>query len=183
MAGDQPTPRLDRLAAEGLRFTSAYAAQPVCSPTRAAIMTGKVPARLHLTTFLPGRPDASSQLLLQPQIVQHLPLAEVTLAQRLKAAGYASACLGKWHLGGQGYLPTDQGFDFYYPGQANTRPSGGEGGKGEFDLTAQAEAFIAQQRERPFFCTWRTTARTFRWPRRRNWSKSIATRSIPCMRR
>src|SRR5262249_22669744 len=65
---DQPTPNLAGLAREGLRFTNAYAAAPVCSPTRAALMTGKTPARLHLTTFLPGRPDAPSQLLLHPVI-------------------------------------------------------------------------------------------------------------------
>src|SRR5207253_1855927 len=59
---DQPTPNLDQLAGRGLRFTTAYAAAPVCSPTRAALLTGQSPARLHLTTFLPGRPDAPSQL-------------------------------------------------------------------------------------------------------------------------
>src|SRR5947209_16977913 len=72
---DQPTPNLDRLAQQGMRFTTAYAAQSVCSPTRAAIMTGKTPARLHLTTFLPGRADAPSQLLLHPDINQQLPLS------------------------------------------------------------------------------------------------------------
>src|ERR1022692_1314185 len=60
---DQPTPNLDKLAKQGLRFTSAYTAASICSPTRAAILTGKAPARLKLTTFLPGRPDAVSQLL------------------------------------------------------------------------------------------------------------------------
>src|SRR3982751_6390326 len=65
---DQPTPNLDRLASQGIRFTSAYCAQPICSPSRAAIMTGKTPARLHLTTFLPGRANAASQMLLHPKI-------------------------------------------------------------------------------------------------------------------
>ena len=69
---DQPTPNLDRLAGEGIRFTQAYAAAPLCSPSRAALMTGKAPARLHLTTFLPGRPDAPSQMLLNPKINQAL---------------------------------------------------------------------------------------------------------------
>ncbi len=148
---DHATPRLDRLAAEGMRFTTAYCGQPICSPTRAALMTGRAPARLHLTTFLPGRPDTPAQLLLHPEIHQQLPLAEVTLAERLKAAGYAAACLGKWHLGGQGFLPTDQGFDAYYPGTANTTPSEREGGKGEFDLAEHAAQFIADHRQEPFF--------------------------------
>ncbi len=148
---DQPTPRLDRLAAEGMRFTSAYCAQPICSPTRTALLTGKSPARLHLTTFLPGRPDTSAQLLLHPEIQQQLPLAEVTIAERLKSAGYTSTCLGKWHLGDKGFLPTDQGFDSYYSGQMNTKPSDSEGGKGEFDLAAHAAEFITANRERPFF--------------------------------
>ena len=61
---DQPTPNLDRMAAEGMRFTCGYCSQPICSPSRAGILTGKTPGRLHLTTFLPGRPDAKSQMVL-----------------------------------------------------------------------------------------------------------------------
>jgi arylsulfatase A-like enzyme len=148
---DQPTPNLDSLAKQGLRFTNAYAAQPVCSPTRAAILTGKSPARLQLTTFLPGRPDAPSQLLLHPKIVQQLPGDARTVAEWLKEAGYATACIGKWHLGGQGNLPTDRGFDVYFPGRPNTKPSDTEGGKGEYELTAEAEKFIDSSKERPFF--------------------------------
>jgi arylsulfatase A-like enzyme len=148
---DQPTPHLDRLAAEGLRFTSATCAQPICSPSRAAILTGKAPARLHLTTFLPGRADAPSQMLLHPKIRMQLPLEEVTLAERLKAAGYRTACVGKWHLGNKGFLPTDQGFDVYVPGQANTTPTPVEGGKGEYGLTAAAEKFLEENKDRPFF--------------------------------
>jgi arylsulfatase A-like enzyme len=148
---DQPTPNLDKLAKQGIRFTSAYAAQSVCSPTRAALMTGKAPARLHLTTFLPGRPDTPSQLLLHPKIAQQLPLTEKTIAALLQAAGYATACIGKWHLGGQGFLPTDHGFDLYYPGRAQTEPSATEGGKGEYELTRRAETFIEEHKDRPFF--------------------------------
>jgi arylsulfatase A len=148
---DHRTPHLDRLATEGIRFTSAYCAQPICSPSRAAILTGKTPARLHLTTFLPGRKDAKSQKLLHPEIQQQLPLAEKTLAEFLKENGYATACVGKWHLGGKGFLPPEQGFDLYHPGQANTRPSATEGGKGEYDLTARAEKFMDENRARPFF--------------------------------
>lgn len=145
------TPNLDRLAREGMRFTAAYCAQPICSPSRAAIMTGKTPARLHLTTYLPGRPDARSQQLLHPKMRQHLPLEELTLAEILRSNGYATACIGKWHLGGKGFLPTDQGFEVYHPGQANTKPSETEGGKGEYDLTRAAIAFIEANRSRPFF--------------------------------
>ncbi|MFO0960828.1 MAG: sulfatase [Isosphaeraceae bacterium] len=147
------TPNLDRLAAQGARFTSAYAACSVCSPTRAAILTGKSPARLHLTTFLPGRADAPSQRVLHPTIRQQLPLEEVTLAEHLKAAGYATACVGKWHLGGQGFGPEKQGFDEVHAGKANTNPVNfeGEGGKGEIDLAKAAESFLERNRDRPFF--------------------------------
>jgi arylsulfatase A len=145
------TPNLDRLARSGTRFTASYCAQPICSPSRAAILTGKAPARLHLTTFLPGRPDAPSQKLLHPQINQQLPLQEITLAEALGKQGYATACVGKWHLGGKGFLPTEQGFEVYHPGQAVTVPSDTEGGKGEYDLTRAAIQFIETNRARPFF--------------------------------
>ncbi|HEX5102415.1 MAG TPA: sulfatase [Pirellulaceae bacterium] len=148
---DQRTPRLDRMAAEGVRFTCAYCSQPICSPSRAGILTGKNPARLHITTFLPGRPDAPSQRLLHPQIAMQLPLEEMTLAEYLKEAGYATACIGKWHLGGAGFGPKEQGFDYVHAGQANTKPSATEGGKGEYDLTRHAVEFIEQNKNRPFF--------------------------------
>jgi len=145
------TPNIDRLASEGSRFTCAYVAQPICSPSRAAILTGKAPARLHLTTYLPGRADCPSQMLLHPVIEQQLPLAEKTVAECLLDAGYATACIGKWHLGGAGFLPTDQGFDFYHPGDAVTKPSTTEGGKGEYDLTAHSIEFMEKNKDRPFF--------------------------------
>ena len=145
------TPNLDQFAREGVRFTAAYCAQPICSPSRAAILTGKAPARLHLTTYLPGRADAPAQKVSHPTIRQQLPLEEVTLAEALKANGYVSACIGKWHLGGKGFLPPQQGFDRYYPGKANTKPDAEEGGKGEYDLTRAAVAFVETNRARPFF--------------------------------
>jgi len=145
------TPHLDRLATQGMRFTSAYCAQPICSASRAAIVTGKTPARLHLTTYLPGRPDCPSQMLLHPIINQQLPLEELTFAERLKAAGYVSACIGKWHLGGKGFGPAEQGFDVVFAGRANTTPSATEGGKGEYELTAHAMEFIEQNRDKRFF--------------------------------
>lgn len=148
---DHRTPHLDALAKAGTRFTAAYAACPVCSPTRAALMTGKSPARLHLTTFLPGRPDCPTQKLLHPTILQQLPLDEVTLAEHLKARGYATGCFGKWHLGGKGFMPKDQGFDEFDAGRPNTPPTATEGGKGEYALTATACDFLTRNRDRPFF--------------------------------
>jgi arylsulfatase A-like enzyme len=148
---DHATPNLDRLAKQGARFTSAYCALPICSASRAAILTGKAPARLHLTTYLPGRPDAPAQKLLHPKIRMQLPLAEKTLAELLAPAGYVSGCVGKWHLGGAKFGPREQGFSFYHPGRGNTTPSETEGGKGEYDLTRAAEAFIDKHKDRPFF--------------------------------
>ncbi|MBI5759135.1 MAG: sulfatase [Planctomycetales bacterium] len=148
---DQQTPRLDKLATQGLRFTSAYCAQPICSPSRAAVMTGKTPARLHLTTFLPGRPDCPSQMLLHPKINMQLALEHKTLAEYLKSAGYATACIGKWHLGGAAFGPKEQGFDVVHAGKANTPPTDDEGGKGEYDLTARATEFIETNKDRPFY--------------------------------
>jgi arylsulfatase A len=135
---DHRTPYLDKLAAEGLRFTTAYVAASICSPSRAAILTGRAPARLHLTTYIPGRPDAPSQRLLHPPMRQQLPLEEITLAEQLRAAGYATAMIGKWHLGGTGFSPGEQGFDLYHAGRATTKPSDAEGGKGEYDRAQQS---------------------------------------------
>lgn len=112
------TPNLDSLAASGIRFTEAYAACPVCSPTRASIMTGKYPARLHLTNFLPGRHTIPHSKLIAPPFQQQLPLAETTIAEALQAAGYKTGCFGKWHLGGAGFEPKHQGF------QANAASAG-----------------------------------------------------------
>ncbi len=149
---DHRTPHLDRLAKQGMRFTCAYTGQPICSPSRAALMTGKAPARLHLTNYLPGRADAPSQKLLQPRIEGQLPLEEVTLAELLRNAGYATGLFGKWHLGGGAFGPAQQGFDVVVTPPANTKPSEVEGGKGEYAITAAAEKFIQENRQRPFFC-------------------------------
>lgn len=148
---DLATPNLDKLATQGLRFTSAYAAQSICSPSRGALMTGKSPARLHLTNFLPGRADAPTQKLLQPVIEGQLPLEEITVAELLRDAGYATACIGKWHLGGAGFGPKEQGFDFVFTGEPKTVPTAEEGSKGEFGLTAEAEKFMEANKDRPFF--------------------------------
>jgi arylsulfatase A-like enzyme len=158
------TPNLDRLARRGIRFTDAYSACPVCSPSRAAIMTGKYPARLHLTDWLPGRADRPSQKLLRPAIRQELPLEEITLAEALKTAGYVSASIGKWHLGSVRFWPERQGFDLNVGGTETGSPPGGyfrfrtpslEARSGEEyltdRLTQEAVRFIDREKERPFF--------------------------------
>jgi arylsulfatase A len=149
---EHETPQLDALAAEGMRFTCAYTAQPICSPSRAALMTGKCPARLHLTNFLNGRADAASQRLLQPTIEGQLPLEETTIAEWLRGAGYTTGLFGKWHLGGGGFLPAEQGFDVVMTPPQDTRPGEEDGGKSEYAITKAAADFITANRDRPFFC-------------------------------
>ncbi|WP_080058370.1 sulfatase [Spirosoma aerolatum] len=107
------TPFIDSLARKGIRFTQAYAASPVCSPSRAAILTGKHPARLQLTNFLGGlRTDSLSPVDPAPWR-QYLPSSEVTLAERLRTLGYQTGMVGKWHLGGADSLaPWSQGFGY-----------------------------------------------------------------------
>src|ERR1044071_1910322 len=109
------TPNLDKLAKQGARFTNAYAACHVCSPSRAAILTGKYPARLNLTDWLPGRNDYPFQKLENAEITQNLPVNEVTLATALKNKGYSTAIVGKWHLGEPPYDPKKYGFDMHIP--------------------------------------------------------------------
>ena len=158
------TPNIDGLARRGVRFTSAYAACPVCSPSRAAIMTGKYPARLHLTDWLPGRWDRPSQKLLRPSIQQQLPLQEITLGEALKPVGYVSASIGKWHLGAEPFYPEHQGFDFNVGGTETGSPPGGyfrfhtPNLKARDDeeyltdrLTEEAVRFMERHRDQPFF--------------------------------
>ncbi len=106
------TPHLDRLAASAMRFTNAYAAAPVCSPTRASIMTGKHPARLHITIWHEGsQKPPQNRRLIPPIAAPNLPHEEVTLAEALKSRGYTTAHVGKWHLGIASHYPQTQGFD------------------------------------------------------------------------
>ena len=115
------TPHIDKLARDGMRFTQAYSACTVCSPTRAAVLTGQYPARLHITDWIPGhqRPFAK---LSPPDWTQHLPHETPNLARSLKGAGYATGCFGKWHLGNEEYWPLTQGFDVNVGGTAKGSP-------------------------------------------------------------
>jgi arylsulfatase A len=157
------TPNIDRLARQGMRFTNAYAACPVCSPTRASILTGKYPARLHLTDWIPGRTPPGVKMRL-PQWTPYLPLNEVTIAEALQPAGYVSASIGKWHLGDEEYYPEKQGFavnfggnhlgstpSYFYPYKI---PNIRNGKTGEYltdRLTDEALGFIEKSKARPFF--------------------------------
>ncbi len=153
------TPNIDRLARQGMRFTDAYAAAPVCSPTRAAIMTGKYPARLQITDFIPGhwRPWAKLNV---PPIRHQLPLEEVTLAELVKQAGYRTGYFGKWHLGGRAFFPDRQGFDdwvvtsgrHFAPRFRTIPPERVARGTYLADyLTDKAVRFIRKHRDQPFF--------------------------------
>jgi arylsulfatase A-like enzyme len=102
------TPNLTRMAVEGRKLTSFYVASPVCTPSRAALMTGCYPQRV-------GLEKGSGHIVLFPGDVHGLHPDEITIAETLKAAGYATGCFGKWHLGDQPeFLPTEQGFDSYF---------------------------------------------------------------------
>lgn len=173
------TPSIDRLAAEGMRFTDGYAACNVCSPTRAAILTGKYPARLLLTQWLPsGRWSRTQHKLREGRYLSNLPLEEVTIAETLREAGYRTAFLGKWHLGTETYYyPEHQGFDvniagrdygapgsYFYPFKGNwTIPTTGQtlhkdsplpGKDGDYlvdRLAEEAVRFIRENSDTPFF--------------------------------
>lgn len=158
------TPNIDKLASQGMRFTNAYAACPVCSPTRASIMTGKYPARLGLTNFLPGLHHLPHSKLLAPVSRQQLPLEEVTIAEALKPSGYRTAAIGKWHLGGPDFFPEKQGFDvnvggtdagspksYFFPQWAGRPPITADPGAYLPDrLTDSAIEFIKDKSAQPF---------------------------------
>ncbi|WP_161944620.1 sulfatase [Sedimentisphaera salicampi] len=155
------TPNIDKLASEGMKFTDAYAAAPVCSPTRASIMTGKYPARLHLTQYIKAS-SPSDEKLLTPDWTAFLPLEEVTIAELLRKAGYASGHFGKWHLNkdkdyqlGRPGDPGSQGFEDVL---TTHKPGAGPESPYENDahhvrqITERAVSFIEANRENPFFC-------------------------------
>jgi arylsulfatase A len=168
------TPHIDRLAAEGVRFTDAYAACNACSPTRAAVLTGKYPARLKLTDWIPGQRSLPAHKLLAPAWTQQLEHHHTTLAEALKSDGYRTIHIGKWHLGGTEFYPTKQGFDiniggsyigapgsYYYPyyrkpgsasGPIENLPPGGPEGRYLTDrLTDEAVRLIDESKNEPFF--------------------------------
>jgi len=176
------TPRLDRLAQQGMRFTDAYAAAPVCSPTRAAVLTGLSPARLQITNHIPDQkrfiPD--NPTLLPAPMIDHLPLENTTIAERLQAAGYRTAFMGKWHLSGRGaglpkWEPDQQGFDINVGGcgfggpptffDPYRIPNLSNRKSGEYlpdRLTDEAIEFIGDSKERPFLLfLWNYTVH---WP-------------------
>lgn len=164
------TPELDRLARDGMKFTAAYSACTVCSPTRAAFLTGKYPARLHVTDWIPGQMPANPKMLV-PDWTKYLPYEEVTIAELFKKAGYATASIGKWHLGGEEYYPQKHGFDINIAGThmpeppsfispyRNARfpdgiPTLPDGPKGEYmsdRLADEAVRFITASKNKPFF--------------------------------
>lgn len=160
------TPHIDRLAKEGMKFTQAYSACTVCSPTRAAILTGKYPARIRVTDWIPGLPPTNPKLLV-PDWTKHLPQEEVTLAEAFKKAGYATSSIGKWHLGDEDNYPEKHGFDVniagshtpgvksYFAPYNIATLTDGPGGEYITDrLATEAAQWIEQQKDKPFFLYW-----------------------------
>ncbi len=115
---------IDRLSQNSMLFYNAYSASPVCSPTRASIMTGKHPAVVNITDWIPGL-DPNDRILLGPKDRNELPLHEITIAELLKKDGYKTFYSGKWHLGSEGHYPEDQGFDINKGGFEKGSPIGG----------------------------------------------------------
>ena len=164
------SPNLDRLAKQGAQFSNAYAACPVCSPTRAALITGKYPQRTGVTDYIgaaqPDKWNRNTKLLPAPYEVQ-LALEEITLAERLKPQGFATFFAGKWHLGPEGYWPENQGFDInkggvdrggpygrgkYFTPYDNPRLEDGPPGEHLPDrLATEASKFIEANQTTPFF--------------------------------
>ena len=167
------TPNIDALTARGMKFTNAYAACPVCSPTRASIMSGKYPARLKTTDWF-GAPQPATvgkhwtknKPLLPAEYLENLPLTETTLAEALKANGYGTFFAGKWHLGETAeFWPEHQGFDVNKGGYSSGSPKGNhyfvpyanprltDGPEGEnltLRLADETVAYIDQHKNEPF---------------------------------
>ena len=174
------TPALDQLASEGMLFTNGYSAAPVCTPTRAAMMTGQSPARLRITNHAPGNPDGfalKGSTLHEAENIRHLPVSAITIAERLSAAGYNTAHIGKWHLSytarnqqgvkEEDFRPERQGFDinigghstggprsYFSPYSNPALPDGKDGEYLPYRLAEEAIAFISKHRDAPFFLSW-----------------------------
>lgn len=178
------TPELDRFAESSVKFTDAYAASPVCSPTRAALLTGRHPARLHMTVWREAAENRGNRQLLEPVTRGDLPLSETTLAEVLHGAGYNTAHIGKWHLGRAESYPQPHGFDiniggtlwgapqtFYHPFRGDQYfrdwryvPDLEPSSAGDYltdRLTDKALEIIDQAGEKPFFLNlWYHTVHT-----------------------
>ncbi len=172
-SGFYQTPNVDELCRTGMKFTQAYAACPVCSPTRASIVTGMYPPRVEITDYIgPGGGNQPEQWkrntkFLPAPFKKELALSETTIAERLKEEGYATFFAGKWHLGGAGYWPEDQGFDVnkggierggpyggkkYFSPYGNPRlPDGPEGEHLPDRLASETIEFISDHKKGPFF--------------------------------
>lgn len=163
------TPNIDMLASEGMRFTNAYAACPVSSPTRASIMTGKYPARINTTDYFGASQPQNwrrNSPLLPAAYQDKMPLEEITIAETLKKNGYNTFFAGKWHLGREGWFPEDQGFDVnkggierggpyggkrYFSPYGNERLSDGPDGEHLPDrLASETASFIEDNKGNPF---------------------------------
>lgn len=173
------TPNMERLAARGMMFTNAYAANPLCSPTRASLMTGKYPGRLNLTLPSghllpdPDRPPldksaASWQKVVTPNTRHFLPLKEYTLGEAFQDNGYETVFIGKWHLGHEAWWPDKNGFDiniageqyagppsYFSPYHFKTMENGPDGEYLTERLTDEALLYLRKPRRKPYFlCFW-----------------------------
>jgi len=171
------TPHLDKLASQSMKFTNAYASAPLCSPSRAALLTGKSPARLNFE-FVTKYPQDQyrwadtawtnkfkNKALIPPPFTLNLPLEEVTVAEMLKTAGYTTALVGKWHVASHHQVyngwnpefgPQKQGFDWAEDatgawGRANRYGKLKEGEFPEDELTTKAVSYLKKKHEKPFF--------------------------------
>ncbi len=172
---DYQTPNLDKLAAQGMKFTNAYAAAPVCTPTRTAFMTGRYPARTSIGLLEPWVPSKRDSAI-------GLNAADYSVAALVKKAGYETALIGKWHLGiGPSFHPLDNGFDYFfgtYTGAADYVSHKGDGGghdlyenrkpfytKGYTTelLSSKTISFLQQPRRKPFFLSLQFTAPHWPW--------------------
>ncbi|MDF7800167.1 sulfatase [Pontiellaceae bacterium B1224] len=159
------TPNIDQLAKSGMRFTDGYAANPVCSPTRYSLMTGKYPTRVRATNFFSGKRAGKFK---PAPLNDNMPLDEITLAQVLKTAGYATFFAGKWHLGEtEEYYPQNRGFDINIGGWKKGGPYTGGKYFAPFEnpqmedkpddyhlpdrLARETATFIADNKDQPFF--------------------------------